>query len=93
MSHPDSNSPQSPPPDSWHRRTLEHKSALFAVITTLAISVGGLVELEGRQGQRRQRPAERQMVPGVPPRLDGERHDRHLRPRQGDGERDPDPVV
>jgi hypothetical protein len=45
MSHPDSNSPQSPPADSWHRRTLEHKSALFAVITTLAISVGGLVEI------------------------------------------------
>lgn len=45
MSHPDSNSPQSPPADSWHRRTLEHKSALFAVATTLAISVGGLVEI------------------------------------------------
>lgn len=45
MSHPDNHSPQSPPPDSWHRRTLEHKSALFAVATTLAISVGGLVEI------------------------------------------------
>lgn len=30
---------------SWHRRALEGKSALFAVLTTVAISVGGLVEI------------------------------------------------
>lgn len=32
-------------PESWHRKTLEHRSALFAVLTTVAISIGGLVEI------------------------------------------------
>lgn len=31
--------------DSWHRTMLEGKSALFAVLTTVGISIGGLVEL------------------------------------------------
>ncbi len=31
--------------DSWHRRTLEHRSALFAALTTAAISIGGMVEI------------------------------------------------
>ena len=31
--------------DHWHRRLLEHRSALFAVLTTACISVGGLVEI------------------------------------------------
>jgi cytochrome c oxidase cbb3-type subunit I/II len=42
----------SPPPsapgtehDSWHRRMLEDKGDLFAVLTTVAILVGGVVEI------------------------------------------------
>jgi cytochrome c oxidase cbb3-type subunit I/II len=31
--------------DGWHRRVLEHRSAAFAVLTTLAISVGGIAEI------------------------------------------------
>jgi len=31
--------------DHWHRRLLEGRGALFAVITTLAISVGGIIEI------------------------------------------------
>lgn len=31
--------------DSWHRRTLEHNTSLFAVLTTVAISIGGLIEI------------------------------------------------
>ena len=31
--------------DSWHRRMLEHRGALFAILTTLAISVGGIGEM------------------------------------------------
>lgn len=37
--------PRSRTPDSWHRRVMEHRSAWFAVATTLAISVGGIVEI------------------------------------------------
>ena len=37
--------PRSRTPESWHRRVMEHRSALFAVVTTLAISVGGIVEI------------------------------------------------
>ena len=29
----------------WHRRVLESKGALFAIVTTLAISVGGIAEI------------------------------------------------
>lgn len=31
--------------EHWHRRLLEHRSALFAACTTVAISIGGLVEI------------------------------------------------
>ena len=31
--------------DHFHRRVLEHRGALFAVLTTVAISIGGLVEI------------------------------------------------
>ena len=31
--------------DHWHRRLLEGRSALFAGLTTVAISIGGLVEI------------------------------------------------
>ncbi len=31
--------------ESWHRRALEHKAALFAVVSTVAVSIGGLVEI------------------------------------------------
>lgn len=31
--------------EHWHRRLLEHRSALFAALTTVCISVGGLVEI------------------------------------------------
>lgn len=34
-----------PTHDSWHRRMLEHRGALFAVLTTVAISIGGIVEI------------------------------------------------
>jgi len=30
---------------SWHRRVLEHRAGLFAVLTTVAISIGGIVEI------------------------------------------------
>lgn len=30
---------------SWHRKALEHRSALFAVLVTVGISIGGLVEI------------------------------------------------
>jgi cytochrome c oxidase cbb3-type subunit I/II len=30
---------------NWHRSLLEHRSALFAVLTTVAISIGGIVEI------------------------------------------------
>lgn len=33
------------PQDSWHRRVLENKGGLFAVLTTVAIAVGGIVEI------------------------------------------------
>ena len=29
----------------WHRRLLEGKGALFAVVTTIAILIGGIVEI------------------------------------------------
>lgn len=32
-------------PESWHRRMLEHRSAVFAILTTVAISIGGIVEI------------------------------------------------
>jgi cytochrome c oxidase cbb3-type subunit I/II len=35
----------SPTPESWHRRVLENKADVFAVLATLAILVGGLVEI------------------------------------------------
>ena len=31
--------------DSWHRRVLEHRAALMAVLSTLLVSIGGLVEI------------------------------------------------
>ncbi len=31
--------------EGWHRRTLENKGALFGALTTVAISVGGIVEI------------------------------------------------
>ena len=31
--------------ESWHRTALEHRSALFAGLTTVAISIGGIVEI------------------------------------------------
>lgn len=31
--------------EHWHRRLLEHRAALFAVLTTVALSVGGIVEI------------------------------------------------
>lgn len=31
--------------ESWHRRVLEHRSALFAGLTTVAVSIGGIVEI------------------------------------------------
>ncbi|MEZ4319935.1 MAG: cytochrome-c oxidase, cbb3-type subunit II [Myxococcota bacterium] len=31
--------------EHWHRRILEHRSALFATLTTVCISIGGLVEI------------------------------------------------
>ena len=39
------NSNGSPEPQHFHRRIFEGKAAIFAVATTLAISIGGLVEL------------------------------------------------
>jgi cytochrome c oxidase cbb3-type subunit I/II len=33
------------PHDTWHRRVLENKAGLFAAVSTLAISVGGVVEI------------------------------------------------
>ena len=32
-------------PDSWHRRTIENKSALLAVLTTVTMLIGGIVEI------------------------------------------------
>ena len=32
-------------PDPWHRRLLEPNAGLFAILTTVAISIGGLVEI------------------------------------------------
>lgn len=37
--------PSSPEKEHWHRRLLEGRGALFAVLTTVAISVGGIVEI------------------------------------------------
>jgi cytochrome c oxidase cbb3-type subunit I/II len=31
--------------ESWHRRLLEHRAGLFAALTTVGISIGGLVEI------------------------------------------------
>lgn len=31
--------------DHWHRKLLEGRSGLFAIVTTVAISIGGLVEI------------------------------------------------
>jgi cytochrome c oxidase cbb3-type subunit I/II len=33
------------PNEYWHRRLLEHRSGLFAIFTTVAVSIGGLVEI------------------------------------------------
>jgi cytochrome c oxidase cbb3-type subunit I/II len=33
------------PKDPFHRRVLENKAGLFAVVTTIAISIGGIVEI------------------------------------------------
>src|SRR5690606_6430037 len=32
-------------PETWHRRLLEHRGGLFAVLSVVAIGVGSLVEL------------------------------------------------
>ncbi len=32
-------------PDSWHRRTIENKSALLAVLTTVTMLIGGIAEI------------------------------------------------
>lgn len=32
-------------PESWHRKTFEHRGALFAVVTTITILIGGLAEI------------------------------------------------
>jgi cytochrome c oxidase cbb3-type subunit I/II len=42
MANPNDSTPQK---DHWHRRWLEHRVGLFAVVTTVAISIGGLVEI------------------------------------------------
>lgn len=31
--------------EAWRRRVLEHKAGLFAVLTTIAVSIGGVVEI------------------------------------------------
>lgn len=31
--------------EHWHRRLLEHRAALFAVLTTVGVSIGGIVEI------------------------------------------------
>jgi len=31
--------------EHWHRRLLEHRAGLFAALTTVAVSIGGLVEI------------------------------------------------
>lgn len=31
--------------EPWHRRVLEHRAGLFAVLTTVTITIGGLVEI------------------------------------------------
>jgi cytochrome c oxidase cbb3-type subunit I/II len=36
---------QQPGNDRWHRRVLERRVTLFAVLTTVAISIGGVVEI------------------------------------------------
>ncbi len=40
----DTNTP-GPAPEPWHRQVLEHRAGLFAVLTTVAISIGGLAEI------------------------------------------------
>jgi cytochrome c oxidase cbb3-type subunit I/II len=37
--------PSGAPTEHWHRRLIEHKAALMAVLTTVAVSIGGLVEI------------------------------------------------
>jgi cbb3-type cytochrome c oxidase subunit II len=41
----DSNTPHGTRKEHWHRRLLEGRVALFAVVTTVVISVGGIVEI------------------------------------------------
>ena len=45
MSTHDSNSPSGRPEDSWHRKLLEGRAGLFAVVTTVGISIGGIAEI------------------------------------------------
>lgn len=37
--------PQDPPTESWHRRNLEHRGGLFAVLSVVAIAVGSIIEI------------------------------------------------
>jgi cytochrome c oxidase cbb3-type subunit I/II len=41
----DANNTPGPSAEPWHRRVLEHRAGLFAVLTTVAISIGGLAEI------------------------------------------------
>ncbi len=34
-----------PSRETWHRRVIEHRSALLAILTTVTVSIGGLVEI------------------------------------------------
>ena len=36
---------ETPATEPWHRQVLEHRAGLFAVLTTVAISIGGLAEI------------------------------------------------
>ena len=37
--------PATPPNDSWHRRLMEGRAGLFALMTTVGVSIGGIVEI------------------------------------------------
>jgi cytochrome c oxidase cbb3-type subunit I/II len=45
MRSPDAPPPAGHPEDSWHRKLLEGRAGLFAAVTTVGISIGGIVEI------------------------------------------------
>ena len=58
-------------PENWHSRVLEKRAGLFAVLTTVMISIGGLVEIVPMYTVAANRPNTEMVAPYTPLQLAG----------------------